>query len=173
MYNASDYWVDRQKIGDYMRNQLDLELQKAYSSCLSLQVMRIDLPKTFEDSIVATQVEIQKTNMRKFEQMAELIRQNISVIVSEANQKIQVINSTAYAEAYRIKKFASAQALNNTITTEAEVYQDLEKTLNLFGNNLTEYLVVNSLLESNKAKVLVGLQNSIINLNNIPSDNLR
>jgi len=106
MYNASNYWTDRQSIGEHMRVALDNELQKAFARCVSLQVLRIDLPKSYEDSIVATQVEVQKTNMRKFEQQAELIRQNISVIISEADQKIRVTNATGNAEAYRIKQFA-------------------------------------------------------------------
>jgi regulator of protease activity HflC (stomatin/prohibitin superfamily) len=106
MYNATNYWTDRQKIGEHMKIALDLELQKAYARCISLQVLRIDLPTSYEDSIVATQVEVQKTNMRKFEQLAELIRQNISVIVSEAEQKIRVTNATGNAEAFRIKQFA-------------------------------------------------------------------
>ena len=106
MYNATNYWTDRQKIGEHMKTALDSELQKAFARCISLQVLRIDLPKSYEDSIVATQVEVQKTNMRKFEQTAELIRQNILVIVSEGEQKIRVTNATGYAEAYRIKQFA-------------------------------------------------------------------
>lgn len=106
MYNATNYWTDRQKIGEHMKTALDSELQKAFARCISLQVQRIDLPKSYEDSIVATQVEVQKTNMRKFEQTAELIRQNILVVVSEAEQKIRVTNATGYAEAYRIKQFA-------------------------------------------------------------------
>lgn len=75
--------------------------------CENLQILRIDLPKSYEESIVATQVEVQKTNMRKFEQTAELIRQNISVIRSEADQQINVINATGIAEAYRLKQFAN------------------------------------------------------------------
>jgi regulator of protease activity HflC (stomatin/prohibitin superfamily) len=105
-YNATNYWTDRGAIGDKMKEALDLELQKAYARCRFLQILRIDLPKTYEDSIVATQVEVQKTNMRKFEQTAELIRQNISVIISEADQQIKVTNATGNAEAYKIKQFA-------------------------------------------------------------------
>ena len=62
--------------------------------CFFTRVLKIELPKSYEDSIVMTQVEIQKANMRKFEQIAELIRQNTSVIVSEAEQKIKVVNAT-------------------------------------------------------------------------------
>jgi hypothetical protein len=68
--------------------------------------LKVDLPKSYEDSIVMTQVEVQKTNMRKFEQQAELIRQNISVIISQADQQIKVISSSASAEAFRIKQYA-------------------------------------------------------------------
>jgi hypothetical protein len=75
-------------------------------SCEGIQILKIDLPKPYEDSIVQTQVEVQKTSMRKFEQTAELIRQNISVLRSEAEMKIRVTNATATAEAYRIKQFA-------------------------------------------------------------------
>ena len=105
-YNATNYWTDRQVIGDKMKEALDKELSKAYANVENLQIIRIDLPKTYEDSIVLTQVELQKTSMRKFEQQAELIRQNISVIISEAEQKIKVINATGIAEAFRITQFA-------------------------------------------------------------------
>ena len=89
-----------------MKNVLSVELRTAFASCEGLQILRVDLPKPYEDSIVQTQVEVQKTSMRKFEQTAELIRQNISVIMSEAEQKIRVTNATGTAEAYRIKQFA-------------------------------------------------------------------
>lgn len=105
-YNATDYWVKRQAIGEHMKQSLNNELSKAFASCRFLQLLRIDLPKSYEDSIVSTQVEIQKTGMRKFEQQAELIRQNISVIRSEAEQKIKITNATGEAEAYRIKQYA-------------------------------------------------------------------
>jgi len=94
-----------------MKEALDKELSTAYASVENLQIIRVDLPKSYEDSIVATQVELQKTNMRKFEQTAELIRQNISVIISEAEQKIKVTNATGIAEAFRITQFAKVNYL--------------------------------------------------------------
>lgn len=89
-----------------MKNALDKELSTAFARCVSLQLLKIDLPKSYEDSIVATQVEVQKTSMRKFEQEAELIRQNISVVASEADQKIRLTNATAEAESYQLKQSA-------------------------------------------------------------------
>jgi regulator of protease activity HflC (stomatin/prohibitin superfamily) len=167
-FNATNYWTDREKIGDFMRIALNTELQKAFSSCASLQILKIDLPKSYEDSIVSTQVEVQKTNMRKFEQTAELIRQNISVIISHAEQQIKVINATGQAESYRIKQYATAQATNNTISTEADVYGRLQAEVGVTGPDLSQYLFLNALMDQKNAKLLVGMQNSIINFSNIP-----
>ena len=151
-----------------MKNALNTELAMAYASCESLQIIKIDLPRTYEDSIVLTQVEVQKTNMRKFEQQAELIRQNISVIISQADQQIRVINSTANANAYKIKKFAQAKAINNTINAESDIYKRVMDEIGLKGPELTDYLYLNSLSDQKNAKLLVGLQNTILN---IPASN--
>ncbi|MCQ2815686.1 MAG: hypothetical protein MJ252_00320 [archaeon] len=61
-YNATNYWTDRKKIGDIMKEQLNNELAYAYCNCAALQILRIDLPQIYEESIVSTQVEIQKAS---------------------------------------------------------------------------------------------------------------
>jgi hypothetical protein len=101
--------------------------------------------------------------MRKFEQTAELIRQNISVIISQADQQIRVTNSTANAEAYRIKQYATAQAINNTISAESEIYKKLIEDVGLKGDDLSEYLYLSSINDNKNAKLLIGVQNAIIN----------
>ncbi|MCQ2815687.1 MAG: hypothetical protein MJ252_00325 [archaeon] len=101
--------------------------------------------------------------MRKFEQTAELIRQNISVIRSQAEQEIKVINSTGIAEGYKIKQLAKAQAVNNTINAENAVYQAVQTQLQLYGKDFSEYVFLNSVSDKKDAKLLIGLNNSIIN----------
>jgi hypothetical protein len=165
-FNATSYWTERNKIGNVMRDALSSELAKAYATCESLQILKIDLPKSYEDSIVSTQVEVQKTSMRRFEQQAELIRQNISVIRSEATQQIRVINSTANAEAYKVKQFARANAINTTITAESETYHNVMNDIGLTDTDLMQYIYLNSVSDNKNANVLVGLKNTIVNLQN-------
>ena len=167
MYNATNYWTDRVAIGEAMRQAMDSELQKAYARCINLQLLRIDLPKTYEDSIVMTQVEVQKTNMRKFEQIAEFIRQNSPVIISEAEQKIRVTNATGNAEAFRVRAFATANALNNTINAETAAYKTVIDDLGMTPNELTQYVYLNSILEQDKAKIMFDLQNTIVNFKDV------
>ena len=112
-YNAASYWKERKQIGEYMKNVLNEELQIAYTSCINLQIIRIDLPKSYEDSIVQTQVEVQKTEMRKYEQEAELIRQSIGVLISDAEKTIKIVNATGNAEAYKIYQNAQVNIFFN------------------------------------------------------------
>jgi hypothetical protein len=106
--------------------------------------------------------------MREYEQKAELIRQDISIIRSDAASKIKITNSSGEAEAYRIKQNAEAQAINNTITRQGIIYNNIQKDVGLSGDDLNEYLYMNSLNEQKNAKLLVGMQNSILNFGNTP-----
>ena len=163
MFNATDYWMNRVKIADIMKQTMDNELLKAFGHCISLQLLKIELPKTYEDSIVQTQVEIQKINMRKFEQSAELIRQNSLVIISEAEQKIRITNATGLAEASRIKAFAKANALNNTVNAENRMYKMAMDELGFNQEELLNYIYLDSIMNQNKAKLLFDVNSFILN----------
>jgi regulator of protease activity HflC (stomatin/prohibitin superfamily) len=167
-YNATSYWTERIKIQLDMKNNLNKELLSAFATCEGLQILKIDLPKQYEDSIVSTQVEVQKSSMRKFEQTAELIRQNISVLQSEAEQKIRVTKAEGDAAAYKTKQFAEATANNNTINAESDIYKLVAGKLALNSTEITTYAYLNSLIGKN-AKLMVGLQNAIINFGNHPA----
>jgi regulator of protease activity HflC (stomatin/prohibitin superfamily) len=163
-YNATSYWTERDQIAAFMKLKLNEELQRAYATCEGLQVLRIDLPKSFEDSIVSTQVEVQKISMRKFEQQAELIRQDINVIISEAQQEIKVTNATALAEAYKLKQYAKAKATELTIDTETEIYKQVKNKIGLKDQAFNDYIYYTNLQNQKDAHVLVGLQSSIVNM---------
>ena len=106
--------------------------------------------------------------MKQYEQKAEFIRQNISVARSNADAQIKVTNSSATANAYEITQTSESKAINNTITNQAKVYGAIEKQIGLEGDDLNQYLYLNSLNKQKNAKLLVGLQNSIVNFGNKP-----
>ena len=57
-YMAQEYWTNRRNIRTDMHDLLDIELKKAHARCTGVQIMNIILPKSFENSIVETQVEV-------------------------------------------------------------------------------------------------------------------
>ncbi len=58
--------------------------------------------------------------------------------------------------------------MNNTILAESDVYNLVETAVGLNSTELTQYVYYNGLMDQKNAKLLVGLQNSILNLNNLP-----
>lgn len=167
-YNANSYWEKRHEIGEEIMLELDKSLNQAFAKVESVQVLKIELPTSYEDSIVMTQVEVQNTNMKKFEQEAELIRQGISVIESEAQKKIQIVNAEASAQATILTKAAEAQASNNLITAESSVYKNMETKLALTSADLVDLVSLNAINSKKDSNLLIGMQNSIINFGNRP-----
>lgn len=52
------YWTDRKAISKDMLTQIDNEFRKISAKVLSLQLIKIELPDSFENIIVDTQVEV-------------------------------------------------------------------------------------------------------------------
>lgn len=58
--------------------------------------------------------------------------------------------------------------MNNTISAESEIYRKVVDDIGLAPEDLTQYIFLNSLMDQKNAKLLIGLQNSIINFGNQP-----
>jgi nicotinic acid phosphoribosyltransferase len=94
-----------------MKKQLDIELKRAHANCIYLELMQIELPASYEDSIVLTQVEVQNSKMKKFEQDAAIIRQQISILQSQTDQEIKYIQATAEADSYLLRQTATVKKI--------------------------------------------------------------
>ena len=60
LYNAPDYWEKRSEIGNTIARRLNDTLHLTYACLVAFQMIEIDLPISYENSIVSTQVEVQK-----------------------------------------------------------------------------------------------------------------
>ena len=94
-----------------MHQELNHQLKSAHANCVYLQLLKIDLPDTYENSIVETQVEVQNSKMKKYEQDAAMIRQGINIMRSQTQQEMQIINATAQGQAYQIVKTAEVRLI--------------------------------------------------------------
>ena len=163
-YEAPEYWTKRAEISAKMLTILNEELKRAHATCKNLQILKIDLPTTYEDSIVSTQVEVQKTRMKQFDQEADIIKQDIEVLRSAATRNATVINSEATSQAYFIKQTAEASARTIQFDTEAEVYAQAKTILKLSDEELSEFLYYQAVLASDGMTVVFGLDNAIVQL---------
>ena len=163
-YQAPQYWAKRREIGKRMESLLDAAFQQAHARCTGIQLLKINLPPAFEQSIVETQVEVQKTQMRQLEQTAEIVRQNIRVMVSETDQQILIINANANAKAIYIQENARASIFKDTLGTESFIYGQVVNQLAFNSTQLRKYQYYQGLRTQKNKSLLVDIENPIIQL---------
>jgi len=73
-YTAPQYWQNRSYVAEEMRKSLDEMLQQAYARCTGFMMLRIDLPDSYENAIVDTQVVNQQISTQQAVSQATLIR---------------------------------------------------------------------------------------------------
>ena len=164
-YNAPEYWEKRGYIGARIGKRLNDTLTTTYATVASFQMIQIDLPLSYEDSIVNTQVQVQKKQTKTYEQQATTIRESINVDVSEADKKVQIIFAEADANAIRIVNDAKSSAINNTIFYEKQAYSQAGKKLGLSATSgLIDYMTLMNIMKNQASQLLVGLKNTMINI---------
>ncbi len=163
-YQAPQYWGKRILIGNRMMELLDAAFQQAHARCLGIQVLKINLPPAFEQSIVDTQVEVQKTQMKQLEQNAEIVRQNIRVMTSETDQLIMVIDANARSRATLIQETARAGIWKETLDMESYVYGQVLSQLEFNADQMNTYQYFQALAGQPNKTLLVDIQNPIIQL---------
>jgi len=150
-----------------MQDRLNAELQAAYATCQNLQLLKIALPDSYENSIVETQVEVQKTTMKGFEQQAEVVRQMSMVLQSECDQNITIIQAGANAEAYYLKELARAIANAKTLEIQSWVYSQALDILEFSQDELSEFfLYLQSVKNKPNATIVVGVDKAMIQVRN-------
>lgn len=90
-YTASAYWLDRVKIGDDMRKNLDTNFKKVHAKVMGFQLLKINLPDRYENEIVKTQV--MKQEKLTYEKLRDvsLSRQEVRNIIAAGDRQVNVL----------------------------------------------------------------------------------
>jgi hypothetical protein len=148
-----------------MKDLLDIELRKAYAVCKGFQLIKIQLPDSYEDAIVQTQVEVQRQQMKRFEKTAMEKRKQIQVLESESNSKIAVINSEGNADAYYKVALAQGEGLKSWLSKEADIYALAKKSLGLNSDELIEFLFLQAVIYQEKKDLILDIDSPTVMLN--------
>lgn len=159
-YEANQLWEEREKVGDEMQRLVDDSLRSTYAECWGLQLMVIDLPDTFEKTIVATQVQQQSMLTREQEQLSAKIRAKTTVIKAEYERQVKVMLANGHANYTVTTKEAQALAHQNVIKTQAVALQSIQNRLGLAGQGLVDYQKYQALDEMEKASLFFGFSDA-------------
>mmetsp|Transcript_38386 Transcript_38386/g.99301 ORF Transcript_38386/g.99301 Transcript_38386/m.99301 type:complete len:412 (-) Transcript_38386:44-1279(-) len=161
-YNAPQYWTDRDRIGKEMHDLVNRALVASYAECPGLQIMVIELPDQYEQSIVATQVQKQQIKTKENEQKATYIRAQIGVMVANYNRNITVTLAGANADAMRVTQSAEAEAQQKKIDAENVALKGVKDDLNLTASGLVGYQRALALQQMPSSTFLYGVQNPVV-----------
>jgi len=78
-------------------------------------LLKIELPQSYEDAIVDTQVVYQEKLTAESIRNATVVRQKIEVDRSNATKEVAIINAEAQSNATYIANQALAQIIKNTV----------------------------------------------------------
>lgn len=143
-YEGPQYWLERKKIGEHMRDLVDGSLQASHASLWGLQLLIIDLPDQFEDSITRTQVQKQMVKTRKNEQIATGIRADTEVLEADFEKQIRVVQAGADANYSLTTKLAEAEAARRRIEAEAKTLDYVRDKLQLSAAGTVKYQTLRS-----------------------------
>jgi len=138
-YEGPQYWLRRHDIGAHMRRLVDEQLRASYASVWGLQLLAIDLPDRYENSITKTQVQQQTTRTRRNEQAAASIRADTDVLRAEYARKIRIVEVGALANYTMKTRLAKAEAEGRRLAVEADALGYVRRRLNLSAQGAVQY----------------------------------
>jgi regulator of protease activity HflC (stomatin/prohibitin superfamily) len=138
-YEGPQYWKERLKIGDHMRQLVTTHLNEQYASLWGLQLLRVELPDLFELSITQTQVQKQMAKTRVNEQVAASIRADTEVMTANYDKDMSIVKAAADANYTLVTKLAEAEAAKKKIAAEAEALTFAKGELKLSTVGAVQY----------------------------------
>jgi len=156
-YEGPQYWQERQTIGAHMRGLVDASLKKSYASLWGLQLLIIDLPDQFEDSITKTQVQKQTIMTKENEQVSTGIRADTEVLTADFDRQIRVVQAGADANFSLVTKLAKAEAQKRRINAESAMLGYVRDKLKLTAGGVVQYQQLNAYANLPNANFLANV----------------
>lgn len=138
-YEGPQYWLQRHEIGNMMKGLVTQQLKDSYADLWGLQLLVIDLPDRYEQSITMTQVQQQLIKTRTNQQAAASIRADTEVMKADFESKVQVVQAEAQANYTLETRMAQAEAAKRKIAAEADALSYLRHKLKLSVDGAVQY----------------------------------
>lgn len=155
-YEARQFWQERELFGNKMQSMVDKVLRRMYARCWGLQLLMIDLPDAYEESIVTTQVQGQSKLMSQQQQMVSRIQAETGVIEADYDRQVKIILAQGKGNYTLTTQKAAAHAQQRVVTIQTEMITVVKTSLGLDGAGLVAYQRYDAVDELGDASVFFG-----------------
>ena len=132
----------------------------------SFQLLDFNFPPEFTASIEETQVAYQEITKVLYEGQAATVEAETLMAVAEKECEGILLNAKGTANATLSEKKQAADALKESLATEADAYLQLMQKLGIDAEQLVSWLWTNAMSQTNAQKVTVVPQPSNVNFKN-------
>ena len=131
-------------------------------------ILKIDLPDSYEEAIVDTQIVNQEIITQQLIMQVNLINTGIEVDRAKTAKDVTITNSQADGNATVISNTAKADITANTVSYQQLAYNNAKSLLSFATNkdllDYVFYLNVQSLDKTQGANLLVGVDSARVNV---------
>jgi regulator of protease activity HflC (stomatin/prohibitin superfamily) len=158
-YEALAYWRNRTQVEVEMFDFIQTNVgQNMHVEIKMIQLLKIELPQKFEDSIINSQVQQQQMQTQEYMQQTTKILLKIKQLYAEAQYNCTLIGSSADATAIGLQNQAQSTAFQFTQDTQATAIKQFSDKLGMKSTELLEYLKIRNIRNKQNGKTLkVGL----------------
>eukprot|EP00708_Paratrimastix_pyriformis_P002561 GAFH01001309.1.p2 GENE.GAFH01001309.1~~GAFH01001309.1.p2 ORF type:complete len:305 (+),score=121.58 GAFH01001309.1:535-1449(+) len=162
LYRATEFFYNRTAIGNACHEALNATLAAQHVIVPFLQMRKIDLPDSFEEAIVNTEVERQNIEIKQYQQQAATIRAQKSTIDATTDATISGINAQTQASVTLISKQAEADATFINLASYGSANKYMMDRMGFNSTHLLGFLYVDALRLMPDARMAVGIKNAIL-----------
>lgn len=155
-FSAKDMWISRKHFHHRMLAATCQALRRIHVRCWGLQLYYLDLPDSYENSILAAELQRQALSTAAFTQLESQIHARTEVIVSALTRIATVTIATAKANKSFAIGTAQAYARQNRIATESRTLGRIRSEIGLATHELVEYQRYASLFDMDNSSMLFG-----------------
>jgi len=124
------------------------------------QMLHIELPVAYENSIIATQVQQQQVKQQEYQKQVSAVLSQIQQVLAQANQNVTITTSQANATAIGVINSAHMETFNYTQHVQAASYARLQTQLNMNSTQLMRYMKIRGIRQKKDGSITIGLSPS-------------
>jgi regulator of protease activity HflC (stomatin/prohibitin superfamily) len=163
-YDSMDFWLKRSQIGSemlsFLRNNLGPNM---FVEIRMMQLLNIELPPKYEQSIINTQVQQQQLLTQEYLQQVTRIQLQIKQLYASAQYNCTIIGAKAESQAIQVVNRAAGNAFQYTQSTQATVFRNFAQSLGMNSTQFIEYLKIRNLRDKTSGKgIKIGLEKPLV-----------
>lgn len=160
-YNAPSYWSERSAIGKSMEDELTIQMLAFHAKVTGFMLLKIDLPDSYENAIVRTEVTNQEYQTYNQIRKVNLTNQDTENLKASKLADILRINSSAKAEATKVLNRGAGNVARQNIEYTTLALKEVQDKLNFAKpkDSLMEYFFwqkIGQLSSATKNRLIIG-----------------